>query len=163
MKDVVAEQIRSAVEARLEELRPVLTELEQLQGVLALLDDPSSRQPAVHASGRLRELERNAGATASVTPLPRSRHGSKPGRDGRAPQGANKQRILAVIAEHPGIAAPRIAALTGLKRPLVASTISRLKRRGELRACGDGVMLPPGPEHDPAYDGVPHLSLTPGV
>jgi hypothetical protein len=107
MNPAVAEQIRSAVEARLDELQPVVTELEQLQGVLALLDAQSAR-----------------------------------GDGERAPQGSNKRRIVAVIAEHPGIAAPQIARLTGLKRPLVASTISRMKSRGELLDCEEGVRLP---------------------
>src|ERR1700722_16741243 len=144
MNDIVAQQIRSAVEARLQELRPVLSELEQLQSVLAVLDDPNADRKLPRASAALNDLElARLGASANVTPLLRqSRHGSKRGRDGRAPQGANKQSILAVVAEHPGIAAPEIATLTGLKRPLVASTISRLKRRGELLAHGDGVRLP---------------------
>lgn len=150
MNDIVADQIRSAVEARLHELRPVLTELEQLQSVLAVLDDPDSRRQLDLGAAVLGDLERagsGSGAPASVTPLLRaSRRGNKRGRDGRAPQGANKQRILSVIAENPGIAAPRIAALTGLKRPLVASTISRLKRRGELLEHGDGVCLPGAPQ-----------------
>jgi hypothetical protein len=46
-----------------------------------------------------------------------------------------------LIDEQPGIAAPEIAKLTGLKRPVVASTISRLKRTGELCAHGRGVRI----------------------
>ncbi|HXC46487.1 MAG TPA: helix-turn-helix domain-containing protein [Solirubrobacteraceae bacterium] len=149
MNDFVSEQIRSVVEARLHQLQPVLSELEQLQKVLAILDDPNVDQRLPHASLALSDV--GLGTSTSVTQLPRlDRRGSKRGRDGRAPQGANKQSILAVVAEHPGIAAPRIAALTGLKRSLVASTISRLKRRGELVAEGDGVRLPE-----------PHVSLQP--
>lgn len=151
MSSAIAEQIRSTVEARLRELAPALSEFEQLRGVLAILDDPD-------AARRLIEGDANTavyGVPASLldgdsAPVvsrlsPQRRHpsrlGHKPGADGRAPQGANKQRILAVIAEHPGIAAPQVAKLTGLKRPLVASTISRLKRTGELRSHGEGVCL----------------------
>jgi hypothetical protein len=147
MNAVVAEQIRTTVEARLRELAPVLSELEQLQSVLAVLDDPETCRRLATAPV-LPTLGGDPGgsvlsATAPVTPLRRPRRlGSAPGRDGRAPQGANKQRILTVIAAHPGIAAPQIAKLTGLKRPVVASTISRLKRTGELCAHGSGVCLP---------------------
>jgi hypothetical protein len=146
MNAVVAKQIRSTVEARLRELAPVLAELEQLQSLLTVLDDPGACRRLGDSSGisaLLGDLRHSAPSVpASVTPLrPPARLGSKRGRDGRAPQGANKQRILATIAEHPGIAAPQIAKLTGLKRPVVASTISRLKRTGELQAHGNGVRL----------------------
>lgn len=142
MDTAIAEQIRAVVKTRLHELQPVLTELEQLQSVLAALENPG----AAHldglpvALGGLGGLSTSAPARARPRQR-RARLGSKPGRDGRAPQGANKQRILAVIAENPGIAAPQTAKLTGLDRPLVASTISRLKRTGELLPCGDGVRL----------------------
>jgi len=149
MNPVVVEQIRSTVEARLRELEPVLTELEQLQGLLAVLDDPGGYRgpvgdPATVHGPLAALIDRAQGAApADVTPLQRpQRLGSKRGRDGRAPQGANKQRILAVIAAHPGIAAPQIAESTGLKRPIVASTISRLKRTGELCAYEKGVRVP---------------------
>ncbi|HVR05057.1 MAG TPA: helix-turn-helix domain-containing protein, partial [Solirubrobacteraceae bacterium] len=184
MNTVVAEQIRATVQARLRELEPVLIELEQLQSVLAALDEPgaqlvpgmtaggSRRQEAIRSGGGrgagvmgggigdggigdggmvagatgvaagigdvagqtpLRLLDRVATNSAlggtRLASVPRPyRLGSRRGSDGRAPQGANKQRILAAIAAHPGLAAPEIAQLTGLKRPVVASTISRLKR-----------------------------------
>ena len=72
----------------------------------------------------------------------RGRRGTKRGRDGRAPQGANKQLILQTILERPGISAPEIAELTNIKRTIVAATINRLKRGGELEAFGDGVRVP---------------------
>jgi hypothetical protein len=40
-----------------------------------------------------------------VQPIHRSRRGTKPGRDGRAPQGANKQRIIAAVMQDPGVTA----------------------------------------------------------
>jgi hypothetical protein len=154
---VIAAQIRAVVEQRLRELAPVAAELNQLQSVLAALDDPAAAAQPAHAAphpltthpavlhpmaATLLAGVEPAVANANVTRLRRDRCGVNPGKDGRAPQGANKQRILAVIAEHPGIAAPQIARLTGLKRPLVASTVSRLKRNGELQQCGAGVRLP---------------------
>lgn len=116
------EEIRRTAQTRLSELEPLLTEAEQLRRLLAALDDgPPRRLSAVPAT------DRRAASRA---------------RDGRAPQGANKQLILAIVAERPGIAAPEIAAMTGLKRTVVASTISRLKRVGELESYGAGVRLP---------------------
>jgi hypothetical protein len=151
MHPAVAEQIRAAVQARLRELQPLLAELEQLQSVLAVLDGHNAGgrtngELDAHELSRLLRrggLSSLAGTPAGVGPARRpGRLGSKPGRDGRAPQGANKQRILATIAEHPGITAPQVARLTGLGRPLVASTISRLKRTGELLPHDGGVRLP---------------------
>ena len=131
MNALVAQQIRTVAEARMRELAPALTELEQLQSVLAALEESEAAREGPGEPPRLPKR-----------PLAAVRRGHKRGRDGRAPQGANKQSILAVIDQNPGIAAPQIAKLTGLRRPLVASTISRLKRTGELEPHGDGVRLP---------------------
>ncbi|MCL2769774.1 MAG: winged helix-turn-helix domain-containing protein [Solirubrobacterales bacterium] len=147
MNATVEHQIRATVEARLRELAPVAAEIEQLQHVLESLPSPTARELlGPRAVTAVPPAAAGAVAVAPGSPnliaVPRPhRLGSRRGRDGRAPQGANKQRILAAIAAHPGLAAPEIARLTGLKRSVVASTISRLKRTGELSAHGDGVCL----------------------
>jgi hypothetical protein len=156
------EQIRQTVEARIRELEPMIAELEQLEGILALLDE----QP--HGSGALSHhhlpnIAALLSGEASVQPaqapvatrqvatapppqpqplLRRGRRGTKPGRDGRAPQGANKQIIIAAILERPGITAPEIAERSGIKRTIVSATINRLKRTGELEPFGEGVRVP---------------------
>jgi hypothetical protein len=166
MNAVVAKQIRTTVEARLRELQPALAEYEQLLvlrreyeqllGVLALLDDPAAAGLASPPILAARPVAPPAPGTP-VTPLRnrRSRRGSRRGRDGRAPQGENKQKILAAIAANPGIAAPKIAAKTGLKRTVVASTITRMKHTGELVPYGGGVRLPTpfaaSPDAPPAF------------
>ncbi|MDO8209336.1 hypothetical protein [Conexibacter sp. CPCC 206217] len=115
------DEIRRTAEARLRELQPLLVEAEQLQHLLIALDESPQPRLATVSTRRL-------GGGAAV--------------GARAPQGANKQLILDIVARKPGVAAPEIAALTGLKRTVVASTISRLKRVGELEAEGSGVRLP---------------------
>lgn len=60
----------------------------------------------------------------------------------RQRQGSNKRTIMAVIAQRPGVTAAEIARETGMKRTVVASTVSRLKRTGELEPEGKGVRLP---------------------
>jgi hypothetical protein len=132
------DEIRRTAEARLRELAPLLTEAAQLEALLAALDAPEPHLPvpvapvAAPAAAPQRPV---AASPARRSPSPRR------GRDGRAPQGSNKRAILDVIAANPGIAAPDVAALTGMKRTVVASTISRLKRTGELEAEGSGVRL----------------------
>jgi hypothetical protein len=88
----------------------MLQEAARLRGVLAALDGPA---PDPGAPQRVSE---------SVEPIRRA-----------TPSGANKQRILKVIADSPGITPREIAAQTGIDRPVVASTVNRLKRRGEVR------------------------------
>ena len=142
------DHIRQTVEARIRELQPVIAELQQLRGILALLDadQPAGGElPDLHAL-----LARTAPAGAALVPavqplIRRGRRGTKPGRDGRAPQGANKQLILGKILERPGITAPEIAEQTGLKRTVVSATINRLKRTGELEPHAGGVRVPDAP------------------
>jgi hypothetical protein len=60
---------------------------------------------------------------------------------------ASKAKILTIIGEHPGITAAEIAGRYGMKRPVVASSISRLKRSGEVIYRGGGLSLAgPTPE-----------------
>lgn len=110
--------IRQEAEARLRELEPVLEEAARLRGVLAALDGPA---PALDGPAAVDVREDPA------VPQPAS--------SGRraTPSGANKQRILEAIADSPGITPREIAVQTGIDRPVVASTVNRLKRRGEVR------------------------------
>jgi Winged helix-turn-helix DNA-binding len=135
------EEIRRTAEARLRELAPLLAEAAQLEALLAALDAPDVRRPS--AVGALPAPAPLAAAVPEpVAPAPRrGAAAARRGRDGRAPQGSNKRTIMDIVAANPGIAAPDIAEQTGMKRTVVASTISRLKRTGELEAEGAGVRL----------------------
>jgi Winged helix-turn-helix DNA-binding len=141
------EQIRKTVEERIRELRPVIDELEQLQGILSLLEgEEVTRSGDDSPSDGLAALLAQAGidADSSRQPIRRSRRGTKPGRDGRAPQGANKQRIIEAVMQDPGVTATEISERTGVKRTVVSATINRLKRNGELEPLGQGVRVPSG-------------------
>jgi CRP-like cAMP-binding protein len=142
--ETAVEEIRTKVEERLRELRPVIEELAQLQGILALLDGENGTGGA---SARLMGLLAQVGIDPHgepLQPIRRSRRGTKPGRDGRAPQGANKQRIIEAVMQDPGVTATEIAERTGVKRTVVSATINRLKRNGELEPLGQGVRVPSG-------------------
>lgn len=137
------EEIRRTAEARLRELAPLLNEAAQLEALLAALDAPEQRpvpaaasHPASHAPAAVPQP-----ATRLTVQAAPADADARRGRDGRAPQGSNKRTILDIVAANPGIGAPEIAALTGMKRTVVASTISRLKRTGELEREGAGVRL----------------------
>jgi hypothetical protein len=147
-----ADKIRQTVEERIRELEPLIAELERLEGILALLDEQPHAAPTLAHHNLPNVGALLTGGEAPAPPpialsqpqplLRRGRRGTKPGRDGRAPQGANKQAIIAAILERPGITAPEIAERSGLKRTVVSATINRLKHSGELEPYGEGVRVP---------------------
>ena len=108
------EEIRRTAQHRLREIEPLIEEAERLRRVLSILDK---------------------GPRTAAGPLAHHANGDNEGVDpSRAPKGANKRAILQLISQRPGITPAEIAQITGVKRTVVASTVSRLKRRGELEA-----------------------------
>jgi hypothetical protein len=143
----VLAQIRDTIESRLAELEPVAMELQRLRQLRDIVETlEATGHDTVTPDLTVLLGHASAGGDAiGALPRPmirRGRRGTKRGRDGRAPQGANKQLILQTILERPGITAPEIAELTGIKRTIVAATINRLKRGGELEPYLDGVRVP---------------------
>jgi len=69
------------------------------------------------------------GASAS---RPAARRRTAQRAQSRAPRGENVRRIRAEIEQRPGARAGEVAAVTGIARPTVASTLGRLARAGEL-------------------------------
>jgi hypothetical protein len=108
------EEIRRNAEHRLQEIAPLIEEAERLRDVLSVITQhPQARQPAQSSNG----------------------HGeSAP----RAPKGSNKRIILELVGKRPGITPAEISQATGVKRTVVASTVSRLKRSGDLEAYESG-------------------------
>jgi Winged helix-turn-helix DNA-binding len=104
------EEIRRTAEHRLRQIEPLIEEAEQLRDVLDVIGRRAS-------SGEPRK--RTIHTSSEAAP--------------RAAKGANKRMILELVRERPGITAAEISALTGVKRTVVASTVSRLKRQGDLR------------------------------
>jgi DNA-binding transcriptional ArsR family regulator len=127
MADLVG-QIQRDIEKRLLELRPLIEEKERLEAVLAAL--------------------KNGGSTAAVATAPRARAattrssaGRAPyaaGKGRRAPRGANREAILSVVRERPGVSAAEVASITRIAKPTVHTTISQLKRKGILEPEGSG-------------------------
>jgi DNA-binding transcriptional ArsR family regulator len=127
MADLVG-QIQRDIEKRLQELRPLIEEKEQLEAVLAALKNGSS------AAGP-------ASAPRARAAAPRAAAGRAPyagGKSRRAPRGANREAILSVVRERPGVSAAEVAAITRIAKPTVHTTISQLKRKGILEPEGAG-------------------------
>lgn len=125
MADLVG-QIQRDIEKRLEELRPLIEEKEQLEAVLAALTNGTAA--AAPAAPRAR-----ATTTRSAGRAPYAA-----GKSRRAPRGANREAILSVVRERPGVSAAEVAAITRIAKPTVHTTISQLKRKGILEPEGSG-------------------------
>lgn len=123
MADLVG-QIQRDIEKRLQELRPLIEEKERLEAVLAALTNGSS---AVAPAPRAR---------ATTTPASRAPYAG--GKERRAPRGANREAILSVVRERPGVSAAEVAEITRIAKPTVHTTISQLKRKGILEPEGSG-------------------------
>ena len=123
--------MRAAIEVRIKELKAAAAELESLLG-----DDTAAAVPDGHSVGP--EL---ADDHSRLRPYRRGSRGTKPTRDGRAPYGTNRQRILDEVVAHPGITAAEISERTGIKRTVISPTLYRLKQAGELEPYGEGVRI----------------------
>jgi predicted HTH transcriptional regulator len=130
MADLVA-QIQRDIEKRLKELRPLIEEKEQLEAVLAALNGESV------PNGSTASVSRARPRAASPARAPYAG-----GKSRRAPRGANREAILKIVGERPGISAAEVAEITNIAKPTVHTTISQLKRKGILEPEGaNGVRL----------------------
>jgi predicted HTH transcriptional regulator len=125
MADLVG-QIQRDIEKRLQELRPLIEEKERLEAVLVALTNGSA--PAVASAPRAR----------ATTTRPAARAPYAAGKGRRAPRGANREAILSVVRERPGVSAAEVAEITQIAKPTVHTTISQLKRKGILEPEGSG-------------------------
>lgn len=105
-------EICATAHQRLHELQPYLDEAVRLQAVLAAA-----------TSGR-----RSSAPAPSESPK-------------RRPTGSNKRAILEHLAEHPDSSAVDVARDLGIERPVIASTMSRMARRGELQRTTRGFRI----------------------
>ena len=114
MADLVG-QIQRDIEKRLQELRPLIEEKEQLEAVLAALTNGSGA--AAPAAPRVR-------ATTTRASAGRAPYAAGKGR--RAPRGANREAILSVVAERPGTTAAEISDVTKISRAVTYNTLAKL-------------------------------------
>jgi predicted HTH transcriptional regulator len=124
MADLVG-QIQRDIEKRLQELRPLIEEKERLEAVLAALTNGST-------------VGTSAPRARATSTRPAARAPYASGRGRRAPRGANREAILAVVRERPGVSAAEVAEITRIAKPTVHTTISQLKRKGILEPEGSG-------------------------
>ncbi len=122
---------RAEVERRLEELRPLQEEydrLERAKGALAALEGQSA--PSGHARAR------RAGATSR--PRGRPTRGQAPG--GRAPRGARRRELLALVRDAPGLTVAAAARTMGISSSQASNLSRRLEDQGEIRRTDQGLV-----------------------
>lgn len=115
--------LRNQLQERLEQL---LREGEKLRRALEALDPRrAAPKPAARAAARPRD------------PSARQRRGRR-----RTAPGATKARVLAALADGKPMTAGEVAKATGLQRPAVSTTLSRLAKSGEVVKAERGYRLP---------------------
>jgi hypothetical protein len=128
------DRIRSEIRQRLDESRAAVREYERLESALAALDgDGEPVSAGAQTSRRSRRRKRADPAHGAARP--------------RARRGANREAVLRVVGERPGVAVAELAAASGVDRKVLYGLLRRLTERGELRkealpAGGTGYALP---------------------
>ena len=116
MSDVIGE-LRRDLEGRLREVerqldayQPLLREREQLQEALTkapFADDKPKARPATKGTSARKSRS-------------------------RAPRGANREAILSLVGERPGVSATEIADVTKISRAVTYNTLAKLVQQGQL-------------------------------
>jgi len=141
MPELLLPRLKREIQARLAELKPLVEEFEHLEAAKrALLEDLPAGPPARTAAPRARR------AAAAQAPNGRAVAEEPPAQaeaevETAEPVDPNRQAILAIVDERPGVSVAEIVAVTKLDKSLVGTTVSELKRAGVLADEAGGVKL----------------------
>jgi DNA-binding transcriptional ArsR family regulator len=122
MAEELLERVLREIRERKDAARAAVDEYARLERALAALDH---RKPRV---------------AAKATTSRRARRRTRPAK--RAPRGANRDAILALVRERPGVTTGEIAHATGIARSTVSPTLARLAGAGLIERVelpGSGV------------------------
>jgi hypothetical protein len=104
------EERLKVVERELAAVQPLVSERERLEAALSMAPFATSVRPAAKPAPARRPR-----ATAT-----------------RAPRGANREAILKLVGERPGVSAAEIADVTKITRAVTYNTLSKLVQQGQL-------------------------------
>lgn len=135
------DRIRQDIQQRLDQL---LAEADKLRHALTALDPrqratsapksaPTTRRPAETGHSKPKPAPKRP--RASVTPNSASS-------SVRTPPGQTKANVLGALSRDRALTASQVAAATGLARPTVSTTLSRLAKTGDIVKADRGYMLP---------------------
>lgn len=113
------DRITAEIQDRLDASRSAVAEYERLEAARRALDGTDAS-----VSGRRRRLENFA---------PRQQRAARraPARK-RARRGANREAVLRVVGERPGLTTAELAAASGVDRNTLYALLSTMTRRGDL-------------------------------
>jgi hypothetical protein len=131
MADVLT-AIRAQIERRLEELRPLQEEYDRLERAKAALDALEGQSAQ---SGRAR---RPAGGGTSRRPRGRPTRGRASG--ARAPRGARRRELLALVRDAPGLTVAAAARTMGISSSQASNLSRRLEEQGEIERTDQGLV-----------------------
>jgi hypothetical protein len=115
------DSIRQQLRERLDELRPLMSEYERLVEAERALRPEGPRPKSNDGGSRRRPRPQSRrGGSRSTTSTPSAR-------------AANREKVLAVIAERPGVTKAELQESSGLSGAGVAQNLRRLVGRGEVR------------------------------
>jgi DNA-binding transcriptional ArsR family regulator len=141
------DRIRHNIQERLDQL---LAEVEKLGHALAALD-PRERKPASRAErSRSTPLSKSAPPKASAKARPAkpapvratTQAASSARTAARTAPGATKAKVLSALSKDGALTAGDVAKATGLARPTVSTTLSKLAKSGEVVKAERGYRLP---------------------
>lgn len=115
------DRIREELNARLDELRP-------------LVDEHGRLESAMHALANVRPGPTStASASAPIKTTKARAQKTPPERRKRAPRGANRQAVLRAASERPGATSAELAAVSSVEPNTLSGLLGRLVKAGELQ------------------------------
>jgi CRP-like cAMP-binding protein len=139
------DRIRHDIQQRLDQL---LAEADKLRHALAALDPrerstpkPKSARPQPTAKPAAKKPDAATG-TPARTRTPAAAVASGESASPRTAPGATKANVLAALSSDQPLTAGEVAKATGLARPTVSTTLSKLSKTGEVVKAERGYRLP---------------------
>jgi hypothetical protein len=119
------DSIRRQLRTRLDDLRPMVREYERLEKAERALSD----EPPTNAGHARRSRPAGASSPSGASPRggPRRRTSSTAERD------ANREKLLSLLGQRPGITKAELKEAAGLSGAGVAQNLRRLLARGDVR------------------------------
>ena len=139
------DRIRHNIQERLDQL---LAEVEKLRHALAALDPrerPASKPKPAKSKPAAKRPVRKATSTKPTPARTRTRAASSANGSAastRTAPGETRAKVLAALSSDGALTAADVAKATGLARPTVSTTLSRLANSGEAVKADRGYRLP---------------------
>ncbi len=133
------DRIRHDIQQRLEQ---VTAEAERLRHALSALDTRSHATPAPPTATRRTAAKRPGRSSGQSSARTAARAARADSTATRTAPGQTRQTVLDALSSDHALTAGAVAKATGLGRPTVSTTLSRLAKAGEIVKADRGYRLP---------------------